>query len=195
MKLYIKIIITFLLLLDLSGCTQQQLAKKEVSKDVAKDVKNNVEPGLLGMDFNQFLGHIAYDEIQEIEGCCWGIKRQGELLIVLYDKKELSDLIVRNFEIFSPTITLNKKIHTGMSVDHLLQFFPNIELMIDENDYKTEYFSPPALMTYQPDGSLDTVVAFEVESETGKPLSMDKNYPTRRFSRKGYISKISVFKW
>jgi hypothetical protein len=200
MNFYIKIIISILFVIDLYSCTQQQLVKTDIGKAVTKDIKktdikNNVGTSLLEVDFDQFLDNIAYDEIQKVEGCCWGIKRQGELLIVLSDKKGLSDLIVRNYEILSSSITFNNKIRTGMAIEKLLEIYPNIELLIDENDYQTEYFSPPALISYKPDGSLDTVVAFEVESETGKPLSNDEHYPTRVFSKQGRISRISVFKW
>ena len=194
MKSFIKITITVMLILFFSCCTQQQQLI-ETKKDILAPSPNDVASSFLGISFNQFLAHITYDGIQIEEGCCWGIKSKDELLVVLYDKKGLSDLIVRNFEIYSPTITFNNKIRTGMSIEKLLEFFPAIELLIDENDDKIEYFSPSELMTYKPDGSLDTVVVFEVESETGKPLSTNANYPTRQFSKKGHISKISVFEW
>jgi hypothetical protein len=196
MKFFIKMTTTAVLLLFLSSCAQQQqLIKKDTPSPAPAPAPSNVETSFLGIAFNQFLEHIDYDDIQMVEGCCWGIKLNDELLLVLYDKKGLSDLIVRNFEIYSPNITLNKKIRTGMTIDSLLGLFPDIELLIDEDDDKMEYFSPPALTTYKPDGSLDTIVAIEVESGTGKPLSINADYPTRQFGKKGYISKISVFKW
>ena len=196
MKFFIKMTTTALLLFFLSSCAQQQQhIQKETPSPGPAPVPSNVETSFLGIDFNQFLEHIAYDDIQKVDGCCWGIKIKDELLLVLYDKKGLSDLIVRNFEIYSPQITLNRRIRTGMTIDSLLELFPDIELFIDEDDDKMEYFSPPALITYKPDGSLDTIVAIEVESETGKPLSIHEDYPTRQFRKKGYISKISVFKW
>ena len=187
MRNYIKIIIALLLLMGVSGCAHQQRSKK--------DILNNVDTSLLGIDFKTFLEHITYDEIQKVEGCCWGIKRDGELLIVLYDKKGLADQIVRNFEILSPAIIFNDQFRVGMTIENLLEIYPSIELLIDENDYKMEYFSPPALLSYTSDGGLDRVVVFEVVSETGKPLSINDNYPTMVFSKAGYISKISVFKW
>jgi hypothetical protein len=187
MNYLIKIMITIILLLDLSSCIQQKL--------VIKDVKNNVETSFLGIDFDKFLEQITYDEIQKVEGCCWGIRRQGELLIIIYDKQGLSDYKVRNIEILSPQIIFNDKIRIGMTVENLLKIYSNIELMIDENDYKTEYFSPPELFSYKADGSIDTAVVYEVESESGKPLSDDVNYPTKLFSKEGHISKISIFKW
>lgn len=198
MKFFIKMSTTAVLLLFLSSCAQQQqLVKKDAPSPAPAPAPapSNVETSFLGIAFNQFLEHIAYDDIQKVEGCCWGIKLNDELLLVLYDKKGLSDLIVRNFEIYSPKITLNKKIRASMTIDSLLELFPDIELLIDEDDDKMEYFSPPALTTYKPDGSLDTIVAIEVESETGKPLSINENYPTRQFTKEGYISRISVFKW
>lgn len=195
MKFIVKMTTTVVFLLFLSSCAQQQLIKKDTPSSAPAPVPSNVETSFLGIDFDQFLEHIAYDEIQKVEGCCWGIKIKDELLLVLSDKKGLSDLIVRNFEIYSPKITLNNRIRTGMTIDSLLELFPDIELLIDEDDDKMEYFSPPVLITYKPDGGLDTIVAIEVESETGKPLSINENYPTRQFRKKGYISKISVFKW
>ena len=194
MIFFIKRTTTAVLLLFLFSCSQQQ---QLIQKDTPSPAPapSNVKTSFLGMDFNQFLEHIAYDDIQKVEGCCWAIKIKDELLLVLYDKKGLSDLIVRNFEIYSPKIILNNKIHTGMTIDSLLDLFPDIELLVDEDDDKMEYFSPPALITYKTDGSLDTIVAIEVESETGKPLSTNGNYPTLQFEKKGYISKISVFKW
>jgi hypothetical protein len=82
-----------------------------------------------------------------------------------------------------------------MTIDNLLKIYPNLELMADENNPGTEYFSPPPLITQKPDGSPDTFVTFEVESDSGAPLSSSNAYPTRSFSKKGRISKICVLKW
>ena len=184
---FIKTIIIGLLFLTFSGCAAPRVP--------TKDVETDLDTRLLGLDFKTFIARITHDEIQKVEDCCWGIKRQGELLVVLYDKKNLTDYQVRHFEIISPLITFNDELRVGMTIDDLLTLYPDIELRIDEDDYKTEYFLTPSLLTYKPNGSLDTVITFEAQSEKGKPLSSKQIYPTREFSRNGFISKIAVFKW
>jgi hypothetical protein len=165
----------------------------QVTRSLSKSKNANQQIGVadLGISFNEILSRFEYDSTQESDGYLM-VQRKGKTIFSLNDKNNLSDKIVRQIIIASPTIGVDGDIHVGMSVEELLKRFPNLSLELDY-EADSEYFAPPSLEQ----GTLkypDARIFFHVAASNGGHLSRDKEgqYPTKRFSTKGHIRYIHI---
>jgi hypothetical protein len=162
--------------------------------DAVAELKYGIGKAQLGMPFREFLKYINYDSIKKQEERCWEVYKKSVLILTLYDKNFLKDLVVRMVNIHSPELVATEGIYVGMPVTELIRRYPNTQLEKGEEDIG-EYFAPDKLQKYTKEGNLDTCMLLEVSAEDGSPLANGSVYPTEDFRKKGRIICISIFKF
>ncbi len=149
----------------------------------------------LGMSFNEFLKNIDHDTIKKYNDgqARWEIFKSGKRILVLYDKNDLKDLVVRLIDIYSPELITTDGVHVGMTVDDLLKKYPDTKLDSDL-ELRAEFFAPQQIQVRTNTGETVIGVYLFVTGKDKKPLGIDNNYPADKFSREGTISMINIIK-
>jgi hypothetical protein len=164
------------------------------SIELSLSAENVIGTADLGTTFSQFLKKIQYDRINKTANG-WQIYRDGKSIMYIHDKGK-GDLIVRSINIVSSSIITTNGLHVGMSVEEVLEKYPNAELEMSE-ETEGEYFSPDELQRFGIDGKYDSCTVLYVESNDRKFLGTGNicDYPTANYRKNGYVDLISIYKW
>ncbi len=145
--------------------------------------------------FSELLSRFAHDSTTESDGYVW-VQKGGKPLFGMSDKNDLQDRKVRLIYLISTDIQVGNDVHAGMSIDALLQIYPNLELDIGYNN--DEVFSLPV----PGGGGKNISILAVVRSKDGSRLASNDPerraaghlpYPTRHFSTAGHIDHLLIF--
>lgn len=155
--------------------------------------------------FTEFLAHFKYDATDIADGSV-SVSQAKKTLFSLSDKNNLQDKRVRMIEIYSPDIQTENGIHVGMSINDLMQKFPDLPLDYWEVGSEECFYIPLGNVQTQTKGSQPVEIVAFVSSNNGKELAtkglkaLSKSkessgpwpYPTKEFSKEGSISRILI---